>query len=111
MEALDAALTRALELALVGDLDEAQRALAARREPAALQLAAYLRLQQDRDRERASAMTKARHDLGNALSIAQASVEAMLDGIVGVTDPRLNRLRDILAGVSESLYDLTAERP
>jgi hypothetical protein len=111
MELPDSSLTRALEYAIQGNLEEALNALAALNEPAALQLAAYLRLQQKRERERASAMTKARHDLGNALSIAQASVEAMLDGVVGVTDPRLNRLREILAGVSDSLYELTAEPP
>lgn len=110
MESLETSLTRALEYALQENFDEAQNVLAARNEPAALQLAAYLRLQHERERERATAMTKARHDLGNALSIAQASVEAMLDGVVGITDPRLNRLREILGGVSDSLYDLTAER-
>jgi hypothetical protein len=53
-------------------------------------------------------MKKARHDMGNALSIAQASVEAMLDGVVGITDPRLNRLRELLASVSDAMYELTA---
>jgi hypothetical protein len=40
---------------------------------------------------------KARHDLGNLLTIAQTSVEAMLDGVVPVTEERLNRLREILS--------------
>ena len=111
METLDASLTRALEYALQGNFEEAQRALAGRSESSALRLAEFLRQYRQRDSDRASTMTRARHDMGNALSIAQASVEAMLDGVVGITDPRLNRLREILAGVSDSLYDLTAEGP
>ena len=64
---------------------------------------------QERERERSAAMAKARHEIGNALSIAQASIEGMLDGVVPITDPRLNRLRDILAAVSDAMYDLTAD--
>ncbi len=62
-----------------------------------------------RERERSAAMAKARHEIGNALSIAQASIEGMLDGVVPITDPRLNRLRQILAAVSDAMYELTAE--
>ena len=64
-----------------------------------------------RERERSQAMAKARHEIGNALSIAQASIEGMLDGIVPITDPRLNRLRQILAEVSDTMYELTADPP
>jgi hypothetical protein len=63
----------------------------------------------ERDRERRAAMAKARHEIGNALAIAQASIEAMLDGVVPITDPRLQRLREILRGIGEAMYDLTEE--
>lgn len=72
-------------------------------------LKAELDALQERDRKRSAEMAKARHDVGNALSIAQASIEGMLDGIVPITDPRLNRLRQILAGVSDAMYRLTGE--
>ncbi len=52
---------------------------------------------------------KARHDLGNLLSIAQSSVEAMLDGITPITDVRLNRLREILSQARALVNDATAK--
>lgn len=44
-----------------------------------------------------AARDKARHDLGNLLSIAQSSVEAMIDGVVEVTPVRLDRVREVLS--------------
>ena len=73
-------------------------------------LQAQVNALRERERERSAAMAKARHEIGNALSIAQASIEGMLDGVVPITDPRLNRLRDILSAVSDAMYELTAER-
>lgn len=52
---------------------------------------------------------KARHDLGNLLSIAQASVEAMIDGVAPVTGARLERLRELLAGASSLVESFTVE--
>lgn len=102
MEPLEQVLTRALDLALEGKISDAQATLADRTETPALQLAAFLK-------QRANAMSAARHDMGNALSIARSSVEAMLDGIVETTQPRMNRLREILTYVSEAMYALTAD--
>jgi signal transduction histidine kinase len=109
VESIDHVLSRALDFALQGDLEQAQSTLAERSEPIAVQLTAFFAQQHLRERARIRSMAKTRHDVGNALSIAQGSIEAMLDGVVGITDPRLNRLRDILAGVSASVYELTAE--
>lgn len=111
MPSIDEVLSRSLEFALQGDFQRAQAELAGRTEPLALQIASLFRHLEVYERERASAMTKARHEIGNALSIAQASIEAMLDGVVSITDPRLNRIRDILASVSASMYELTSESP
>lgn len=55
--------------------------------------------------ERRAAMEKARHDLGNLLTIAQSSVEGMIDGIAPVTEARLNRLREILSQARELVDD------
>ena len=82
MERIDEALARALKL------------LAEKDEPLAMQLASYFK-------ER----SKARHDLGNALSIAQASIEAMLDGVVEISDQRLERVRDVLTAASVLVED------
>ena|SRR5579872_4310216 len=63
-----------------------------------------------REELRRRSLAEARHDLGNALAIAQASIEAMLDGVVEISDRRLNRVREILSEVSASMYRLTSER-
>ena len=102
-------MARALELALREEFDEAQAVLAPHAQPIAVRLSAFLKKQQVREGRRTAEMSKARHEVGNALSIAQASLEAMLDGVVGITDPRLNRLRDILSHVSASMYELTSK--
>lgn len=109
METLEAAILQAIDHAMGGEFDRARAVVATRRESVAARLTALFEQLEQRERDRTAAMTKARHDLGNALSIARSSVEAMLDGIVGVTDPRLNRLRELLAWVSDSMYALTAE--
>lgn len=49
---------------------------------------------------------RARHDIGNALAIARASVEAMIDGVVPPTEERLKRIREILIAVAEALDQL-----
>jgi len=84
-------------LARVAEIDESL----------ARQMQAAFEALQLRERERASAMSKARHDIGNALAIAQASLEAMLDGVAPITDARLNRLQQILSTVSASVNALT----
>jgi len=61
------------------------------------------------EQRRAKDMSQTRHDVGNELSIALASLEAMLDGVVGISDQRLNRIRDILSSVSAAVYRLTGE--
>ncbi len=63
-----------------------------------------------RERDRAAALAKIRHDVGNALTIAQASLEAMLDGVVPITDSRLNRLRQLLKDITAAVYELTEDR-
>jgi hypothetical protein len=94
MTRLHERIQHAIELVIAGHLEQARQAIRDIEEPLAQQLAP-------------SALTAARHDIGNALSIAKASIEAMLDGIVPITDARLNRIRSILVAVSDSMYELT----
>ena len=96
MQTLHRRLRRALELAREGDTEGAQAAL------------------DDLDRAFAayrSEMNRVRHDMGNALSIARASIEGMLDGVVPITDARLTRIRDILVILGESVGGLTGDDP
>jgi len=99
---LDAALAEALDCALREDYASAKKALADRHEPPAVLLAVFI----DREMERQSAIKAVRHEMGNALSIAQASLEAMLDGVVPITDPRLRRVREIIEAVGNSMHDM-----
>ena len=47
-----------------------------------------------------------RHDIGNALSIAQANLEAIVDGILDPTPERLRTIRDSLSAAGDRLKDL-----
>lgn len=59
------------------------------------------------DDERRPAVKKARHDLGNLLTIAQSSIESMIDGVAPVTEERLERLREILSQARDLLDEVT----
>lgn len=59
--------------------------------------------------ERRAAIEKARHDLGNLLTIAQTSVEGMLDGIAPITEARLNRLCEILSEARALVHEATSD--
>jgi hypothetical protein len=47
-----------------------------------------------------------RHDIGNALSIAQANLEAIVDGVFDPTPERLRTIRDSLAVAGDRLKEL-----
>lgn len=88
------AITRALDAAQRGDSAEATRIVEAVFE---------------RCRVRAAEMKKARHDLGNLLAIATASVEAMVDGVAPITSDRLERVCEVLSNARDLLYAATPE--
>ena len=46
-----------------------------------------------------------RHDVGNALSVAQALLEAMIDGVLETTPERLVVVRDSIAVAGARLKD------
>lgn len=96
----------ALDLGMLGDWDGAKRSLDNLDDPIVPRLFSLMTEQQQRERDRAQAQTLARHELGNALSIAQANVEAMLDGILETTPDRLAGIRDALQTCGSLLDDL-----
>jgi hypothetical protein len=51
-----------------------------------------------------------RHEIGNLVTIAQANVEAMIDGVVEPTAERLESVRDALQNAAERLKELAAVR-
>lgn len=110
MKRLEEVLVRALDLASNGDVEAAREVLLGSNLPEAARLAVYLERQQKLEAQQVRDLTRFRHEIGNELSIAKASIEAMLDGIVGVTDSRLNRIREIIVSVSELMYEATERR-
>jgi hypothetical protein len=47
--------------------------------------------------------SRLRHEIGNLLSIAQATIEAMIDGIVDATPERLEGVRQAIVAAGDVL--------
>lgn len=96
----------ALDLGMLGDWDGAKHALERVDDPLVPRLMALFTEQQRRERERAEIQAVVRHELGNAISIAQANMEALLDGVLQPTPERLAGIRDALVTCGQLLDDL-----
>lgn len=96
----------ALDLGMLGDWDGAKRSLENLDDPIVPRLVALLTEQQRRERERAEMQAIARHELGNAISIAQANMEALVDGVLEATPERLAGIRDAMITCGVLLEDL-----
>lgn len=96
----------ALDLGMLGDWDGAKRSLENLDDPIVPRLTALLTDQQRRERERAEMQAVARHELGNAISIAQANMEALVDGVLEPTPERLAGIRDAMITCGMLLEDL-----
>lgn len=96
----------ALDLGMLGDWDGAKRSLENLEDPIVPRLSALLTDQQRRERERAEMQAIARHELGNAISIAQANMEALVDGVLDPTPERLAGIRDAMIACGILLEDL-----
>lgn len=96
----------ALDLGMLGDWDGAKRSLENLDDPIVPRLTALLTQQQRRERERAEVQAVARHELGNAISIAQANMEALVDGVLEPTPERLAGIRDAMITCGLLLEDL-----
>jgi two-component system, OmpR family, sensor histidine kinase BaeS len=100
-----------LDLAMLGDWEGAKRVLEHLDDPIVSRLIALMTEQQRRENERAQKLSISRHELGNALSIAQANVEAMVDGVLEPTRERLSGIRDALQHCGALLVDLKKHSP
>ena len=96
----------ALDLGMLGDWDGAKRSLENLDDPIVPRLLALLTEQQRRERERAEIQAVTRHELGNAISIAQANMEALVDGVLEPTPERLAGIRDAMIACGVLLEDL-----
>lgn len=92
---------------MLGDWDGAKRTLEGLDgDPIVARLTALFTDQQRRERERAEVQAVTRHELGNALAIAQANMEALLDGVLEITPERLTGIRDAMKTCGVLLEDL-----
>lgn len=96
----------ALDLCMLGDLQAAKHALEHVNSPVAERLVLLITKMQDEQQRREALQKTGRHQLGNALSIAQANLEAMIDGVLEVTPERLHDMRESLRAAGALLVDL-----
>lgn len=99
-------IVRALDLAAMAEWDQARQAVAGLDHPVVARLTALIDELQRRHAQRRRSQSALRHELGNTLTIAQANVEGILDGVVPSTPQRLANIRDALAKGAALLTDL-----
>jgi signal transduction histidine kinase len=104
-------LLHALDLGMLGDWEAAKRSLENLDDPTVPRLISLMTQQQRYERDRSDAQALARHELGNALSIAQANIEAMIDGVLEPSNERLYGIRSALQTCGALLDDLKKPFP
>lgn len=102
----EASLLHAIDLALVQDWNEAKSLAESLDGPVANRLFLLLAEIEDREAGRAQQLANVRHEIGNALSIARANLEGIIDGLLEPTEDRLNSLLAALGSASAMLDDL-----
>ncbi len=99
-------LLHAIDLALASDWSEAKALAESVDNPIADRLFLLLSDIEEREAARAFQLANIRHEIGNALSIAQANLEAIIDGLLEPTEARLNALLAALGSASTMLDEL-----
>ncbi len=104
-----AKLLHALDLLALRDWSAARDVLEAMEGPIADRLLMLANDLQARERARAQLLATTRHEIGNALAIALANMEGVIDGVVEATPERRNGIREALVAAGERLELLRAE--
>ncbi len=99
-------LLHAIDLALASDWSEAKALAESIDTPIADRLFLLLSDIEEREAARSFQLANIRHEIGNALSIAQANLEAIIDGLLEPTEARLNALLAALGSASAMLDEL-----
>ncbi|MBV8639319.1 MAG: hypothetical protein JO322_14665 [Candidatus Eremiobacteraeota bacterium] len=99
-------LLHAIDLALASDWSEAKALAESIDNPIADRLFLLLSDIEEREAARTFQLANIRHEIGNALSIAQANLEAIIDGLLEPTEARLNALLAALGSASSMLDEL-----
>ncbi len=100
------ALLHAIDLALNEEWQEAKDIVEALDAPLADRLFLLICTLEERESARGRQIATVRHEIGNAIAIAQANLEAMADGVLEATPARLESIVVALSGVGEILDDL-----
>ena len=99
-------LVRALDLAAARDWAGAAAELQHHDDPAAARLKALFAALEREDESRRRTTARLRHEIGNSLTIVQANLEGVIDGVLEPTTERLAGMRDALASAAAALEDL-----
>lgn len=100
------AVLHALDLAMMQEYDEAKRLLEPLDDAVAGRLFLLVCELEQREQARSRAVAVTRHEIGNALSIAQANLEGMADRVVDATPQRLEAVLRSLRSVGALLDEL-----
>ena len=99
-------ILHALDLAMMREYDRAKALLEPIDEPVAGRLFLLICELEQGDQLRERTLQFTRHEIGNALSIAQANLEGMADGVVDVSARRIEAVLDSLKSAGALLDDL-----
>ncbi len=100
------AILHCLDLAMMQEFDEAKRLLEPYDNAIAGRLFLLVCELEQREQARARAVAVTRHEIGNALSIAQANLEGMADGVLEATPQRLEAVVRSLRSAGALLDEL-----
>jgi signal transduction histidine kinase len=106
----DPDLLHVLDLATLRDWHGAKAALETMDGAAAARLFGLISELDHHEERRRKADSHIRHEIGNALSIVRANLEAIIDGILPATPERLKGMSDALSEASLLLDDLRRPR-
>ena len=95
----------AIDLLALQDWDAAKAALEASKTPDALRLYALVTELEQREVSRHEAAAFLRHEVGNALSIVRANLEAIIDGVLPATPERLRGMHAALTSAIALMDD------
>lgn len=103
---MDVALLHAVDLAIAEDWQQAKTILEELGDPLADRLFLLICALEEREHARLRHVSTIRHEIGNAISIAQANLEAMIDGVLEPSNARLGAIHAALSTTGGILDDL-----
>ena len=103
---MTADLLRALDLAAARDWEGARAALEPSLDPVAVRLRGFISEVGRREELHRASYAELRHEIGNALAIVQANLEAVIDGVLEPTPERLGGMRQALSSAAALLEGL-----